>query len=111
MLRKNWLTLDLDPNEELLAELLPLLANRNADWQGVTHPRELKNSEVWARALTVLKNERNGDDDRLDKKVAVARLALVAEESDEPISEDKTPEKNNTPAKKDKAPKGKHDQP
>ena len=111
MVRKNWFTEDLSPNEELFCELLPLLANRNPDWVGVTHSRELKGSEVWARSLTVLKNERHAEDERLDKKVAKARAALKAEESDEPISEDKTPDKNNTPYKKDKASKGKHEPP
>ena len=110
MVYKNWQTEDLGHNDDLLSELLPLLANKHADWVGVNHSRELKGSEVWLKSLCVLKNERHADDDKLDKKVAAKRAALKAEESDENVSEDKPPEKISTPGKKDKAPKGKHDQ-
>ena len=111
MLRKNWLTVDLPSNEEIFGDLLPMLAYKNPDWAGITHTRELKGTEVWSRTLQVIKNERHADDDKLDKKVALKRAILKAEESDENTSEDKTPEKINTPNKKEKTQKGKHDVP
>ena len=51
MVRKNWLLLDLPSNEEIIGDLLPMLAYKNPDWVGITHTRELKGTEVWLRTL------------------------------------------------------------
>ena len=88
-----------------------MLANRHADWANVADSRKLKNSKVWTKSLTLLKNERNAEGDRLNKKVISARAAIKDEESDENSSDGKPQVKKTTPLKEEKAFKGQRDQP
>ena len=111
MVRNGFQTQELGTNEDLFIDLLPLLANRHADWDNVADSRKLKNSKVWTKSLTLLKNERNAEGDRLNKKVICARAAIKDEESDENSSDGKPQVKKTTPLKEEKAFKGQRDQP
>ena len=71
---------ELAGDDDLLTNLLPLLSKKNSDWEGITHVRELKSTEVKKRVFGHIRNLKKLGE-KLNAKADAAKDPLVVESS------------------------------